>query len=183
MIGFLGVSGHLSGDRFREHQRQAGILKTMGCAAVITVMHAGREYEAEPGDYKHQIVRRTIASGADLVIGHHPHIVQGYEIRDGVPVIYSLGNCSFGGNGNPRDHDALAVQADLTFEDGELTGITLHFYPISVSGEAGRNDYSPVLLEGADAERVLKKMEKSTGVFPGAFNPEEGAAVSVPVQK
>ena len=181
MIGFLGASGYLSGDRYKEHQRQAAILKSMGCSAVITVMHAGQEYISEPGDYQHQIVRRTIASGADLVIGHHPHIVQGYEIRDGVPVIYSLGNCSFGGNLNPRDHDALAVQADLFFEEGELTGITLHFYPISVSGKAEWNDYSPVLLTGADAEWVLKKMEKSTGVSPGPFEPAEGAVVTVPV--
>ena len=181
MIGFLGVSGHLSGDRYKEHKRQAEILKSMGCAAVITVMHAGREYESEPGDYQHQIVRRTIVSGVDLVIGHHPHIVQGYEILDGVPVVYSLGNCSFGGNLNPRDHDALIVQAELSFAEGELTGIILHFYPISVSGTAEWNDYSPVLLTGTDAERVLKKMEKSTGVSPGMFDPAEGAVVQVPV--
>ena len=84
-------------------------------------------------------------------------MVQGYEIRDGVPVVYSLGNCVFGGNTNPRDHDALAVQADLSFEDGELTDVALRFYPISVSGEKTYNDYSPVLLSGTDAERVLQK--------------------------
>ena len=107
-------------------------------------------------------------------------MVQGYEVRDGVPVVYSLGNCVFGGNTNPRDHDALAVQADLSFEDGELTGITLHFYPLSVSGEEHYNDYSPVLLSGEDAERVLRKMETSTGVSPGVFTEGEGAAVTVP---
>ncbi|MBR2660335.1 MAG: CapA family protein [Clostridia bacterium] len=180
MIGFLGVAGSLSGDRYREHQKQAEVLRSIGCAAVITVMHAGQEYVTEPGDYQHQIVRRTIASGVDLVIGHHPHIVQGYEIRDGVPVVYSLGNCVFGGNTNPRDHDALAVQADLAFEDGGLAGITLHFYPVSVSGEEGFNDYSPVLLAGEDAARVLLKMEKSTGNPPGAFREGQGAAVTVP---
>ena len=179
MIGFLGVSGHLSGDRYKEHKRQAEILKSMGCAAVITVMHAGREYESEPGDYQHQIVRRTIASGVDLVIGHHPHIVQGYEILNGKPVVYSLGNCVFGGNTNPRDHDALAIQTDLSFEDGELTGVTLYFHPISVSGEENFNDYSPVLLSGEDAERVLRKMEQSTGLYPGPFADGRGAAVHV----
>ena len=106
-----------------------------------------------------------------------------YEERDGVPVVYSLGNCVFGGNTNPKDHDALAVQAELSFNEGELEMITLHFYPVSVSGEAGRNDYSPVLLEGADAERVLKKMEDSTGVSPGAFDPVSGAVVSVSVKQ
>ena len=180
MIGFLGVSGSLSGDRYREHQKQAEFLRSIGCAAVITVMHAGQEYVAEPDGYQQQIVRRTVACGANLVIGHHPHIVQGYGIFSGVPVVWSLGNCVFGGNTNPRDHDALAVQAELSFEEGVLAGIVLRFYPISVSGGEGFNDYSPVLLSGEDAERVLRKMEKSTGVYPGAFEEGQGAAVTVP---
>ncbi len=181
MIGFLGAATHLSGDRYKEHQKQAALLKTLGCSVVITVMHAGQEYISEPGDYQKQIVRRTIASGADLIVGHHPHIVQGFEISKGVPVVYSLGNCVFGGNINPKDHDALVLRADLAFEEGELTGITLHFYPISISGEANFNDYSPVFLSGADADRVLQKMEKSTGVSVGPFDSAEGAVVSVPV--
>ena len=182
MIGFLGASVHMSGDRFKEHQRQAEILRSIGCAAVITVMHAGREYESEPGDYQKQIARRTVSCGVDLVVGHHPHIVQGYEILNGVPVVYSLGNCVFGGNLNPRDHDALALQADLSFEDGELSGMKLHFWPIAVSGEASFNDYSPVLLTGDDAERVLRKMEKSTGIYPDGFTAEQGAQVVVPAR-
>ena len=181
MIGFLGVSGSLSGSRARSYEEQAQVLKSMGCAAVITVMHTGTEYETEPDGYQRQVVNRALSCGTDLIIGHHPHVVQGYEVRDGVPVVYSLGNCVFGGNTNPRDHDALAVQADLSFEDGELTGITLHFYPVSVSSEEHYNDYSPVLLSGKDAERVLQKMETSTGVSPGAFTEGEGAAVTVPV--
>ena len=180
MIGFLGVSGSLSGSRARAYEEQAQLLKSMGCAAVITVMHTGTEYESEPDGYQRQVVDRALPCGTDLIIGHHPHVVQGYEVRDGVPVIYSLGNCVFGGNTNPRDHDALAVQADLSFEDGELTGITLHFYPLSVSGEEHYNDYSPVLLSGEDAERVLRKMETSTGISPGVFTEGEGAAVTVP---
>ena len=152
----------------------------MGCAAVITVMHTGTEYDYQPDGYQKQVVSRALSCGTDLIIGHHPHVVQGYEVRDGVPVVYSLGNCVFGGNTNPRDHDALAVQADLFFEDGVLAGITLRFYPISVSGEEGYNDYSPVLLSGEDAARVLEKMEKSTGNPPGAFEEGKGAAVTVP---
>ena len=97
-----------------------------------------------------------------------------------MPVVYSLGNCVFGGNLNPRDHDALALQADLSFEDGELSGMKLHFWPIAVSGEASFNDYSPVLLTGDDAERVLRKMEESTGADPGFFTEGEGAVITVP---
>ena len=182
MIGFLGVSGSLSGNRAREFAGLAEKLRAVGCAAVITVMHAGTEYESVPDSYQKQIVDRALSCRTDLIVGHHPHVVQGYEIRDGIPVVYSLGNCVFGGNTNPRDHDALAVQAELSFLEGELDGIVLHFYPIAVSGEAGYNDYSPVLLSGAEAERVLKKMEASTGVSPGSFDEASGAVVTVSVR-
>ena len=182
MIGFLGVSGSLSGSRAKDYAKRAEILRAAGCAAVITVMHAGTEYVSAPDSYQEQIVSRAINGGSDLIIGHHPHVVQGYEIRDGVPVVYSLGNCVFGGNTSPKDQDALAVRAELAFHEGELESITLRFYPLSVSGTAGRNDYSPVLLEGADAERVLEKMEKSTGVSPGTFDPAGGAVICVPAK-
>ena len=182
MIGFLGVSGSLSGNRAGDYKKRAEFLRAGGCAAVITVMHAGTEYASEPDGYQQQIVKRAGDCGADLIIGHHPHVVQGWQERNGVPVVYSLGNCVFGGNTNPKDHDALAVQAELSFREGDLEAITLHFYPVSVSGERGRNDYSPVLLEGADAERVLEKMERSTGVSPGRFDPERGAEVRVSVK-
>lgn len=180
MIGFLGVSGSLSGNRKKEYKRQAEILHSLGCAAVITVMHTGTEYDYQPDGYQRQVVARALECGTNLVVGHHPHVAQGYEIRDGVPVVYSLGNCVFGGNTNPRDHDALVLRAELSFEDGELEGITLRFYPISVTGEESYNDYSPVFLSGADADRVLGKMEDSTGVSPGAFDETNGAVVTVP---
>ena len=182
-IGFLGVSGSLSGSRGTDYEKRAEILRSMGCSAVITVMHAGTEYQYEPDGYQKQIVNRAVACGSDLIVGHHPHVVQGYEIRNGIPVVYSLGNCVFGGNTNPRDHDALVLRAELSFEEGALTGITLRFYPISVTGEEGWNDYSPVLLTGADAERVLKKMEESTGVSPDVFDAEGGAKVTAPAGK
>ena len=181
MIGFIGVAGSLSGNRLKAYKEQAATLKSLGCSAVITVMHTGTEYEYAPDGYQKQVVNRALGCGTDLIVGHHPHVVQGYEIQAGVPVVYSLGNCVFGGNTNPRDHDALVLGADLSFEDGELNGITLHFYPISVTGETNYNDYSPLFLYGRDAERVLKKMEDSTGVSPGAFDEKQGAVVTVPV--
>ena len=180
MIGFLGVSGSLSGNRAKTYQKRAELLKSIGCSALVTVMHAGTEYEPVPDAYQRQIVAQAVRAGCSLVVGHHPHIVQGFALESGVPVAYSLGNCVFGGNTNPRDHDALALRAELRFEEGELAETTLRFYPISISGTANRNDFSPVFLTGADAERVLSKMEQSTGVSVGPFSKAGGAAVVVP---
>lgn len=173
MIGFIGVATTMSGNRYKRYARQMEALREMGCAAVITVMHAGTEYSYTPDNYQKQIVSRAVACGTDLVIGHHPHVVQGYEEVDGVPVVYSLGNCSFGGTTHAKDSDALAVQADLTFEESRLTDVSLRFYPISITSDSRYNNYSPEFLSGADAERVIRKMEQSTGVAVSASFPGE----------
>lgn len=176
-VGFLGVSGSLSGDRGKRYDRQMAILKDLGCAAVITVMHAGEEYSDGPDSYQIQIRDRAIAMGTDLIVGHHPHVAQGVEVKDGVPVVYSLGNCSFGGNGKPKDYDALVLRAELRFEDGELTGCELYFYPVRISSHADFNDYSPVLLQGVEAEQALSRLTRRTGTVFGPFDDEKGASV------
>ena len=97
-IGFIGVNYSLTGNRYKVYKEQAERLKSLGCAAIITVMHAGTEYNYFPPDsHQKQITERALECGSCLVIGHHPHVVQGYTVLDGVPVVYSLGNCSFGG--------------------------------------------------------------------------------------
>ena len=184
MIGFAGVSYSLSGNRYGEYVRQVEALKEYGCAAVITVMHAGTEYSYDaPDSYQAQIASRAVENGSCLVVGHHPHVVQGYEILGNVPVVYSLGNCSFGGTTHAKDSDALALQAVLSFRDGTLTEITLHFWPISITSDVRYNNYSPRFLAGADAERVLEKMRKSTGADPGPWTESTGAVVTIQIEK
>ena len=183
LIGFLGVNYSLTGDRYKRYASQAERLKRLGCAALITVMHAGTEYSYSPPDnYQQQIVSRAVACGSDLIIGHHPHVVQGYDTVEGVPVIYSLGNCSFGGTTHAKDSDALAVQVELGFDAGELVTVTLHFYPISITSDSHYNNYSPRLLTGEEAERVLQKLRKSTGNDPGEWNEETGAVIAFPAK-
>ena len=177
-VGFLGVSGSLSGNRAKQYASQAEQLKEAGCAAIITVMHAGTEYSYDPPDgYQKQITDQAVPV-SNLIIGHHPHVVQGYRVLNGVPVVYSLGNCVFGGNSYPKDFDALVVQAVLHFTEGEPDRIDLHFWPINVSSDGHYNNYSPRFLTEGDAERVLEKMRKSTGEDPGSWDEQEGASVS-----
>ena len=180
LLGFVGVNYSLNGNRYKQYARQMNLLKEMGCAAIITVMHAGTEYSYTPPDnYQRQIVSRAVECGSSLIIGHHPHVVQGYDIIQGVPVVYSLGNCSFGGTTHAKDSDALVVQAVLSFREGVLTETELHFYPISITSDGHYNNYSPCFLTGRDAQRVLDKMRKSTGKDPGEFDEATGAVVTL----
>lgn len=180
MIGFLGVNYSLTGNRAKRYAAQAERLRDLGCAVVITVMHAGTEYSYRPPDnYQAQIVDRAVKAGSCLVIGHHPHVLQGLVIKEGVPIVYSLGNCSFGGTTFAKDSDALTVRAELRFEDGELQETALTFYPICITSDRRHNNYSPCLLTGDDAERVLRKMQETTGTDPGERNPDGSATTRV----
>ena len=182
MIGFVGVSSSLSGSRYQRFLSQVETLKEYGCTAVIAVMHAGTEYSYHaPDTYQQQIVSRASENGVSLVIGHHPHVVQGYDVVNGIPVVYSLGNCSFGGTTHAKDSDALVLQAVLSFREGTPVQIRLCFFPISITGDSRYNDYAPCFLSGPDAQRVLEKMRKSTGKDPGIWNDDTGAVVVIPV--
>ena len=179
MIGFLGVNYSLTGNRFKRYEQQARLLREMGCSVLITIMHAGTEYSTNPPDnYQQQIVQRARQVGCSLVVGHHPHVIQGWDIKEGMPVVYSLGNCSFGGTTFAKDSDAMVLQAELVFEEGALSDIRLTFRPISITSDARHNNYSPKLLEGDEAERALGKLEKTTGRSAGERN-GDGSATTV----
>lgn len=174
-IGFTGSAFSLSSKAKQSLAEQMSALREAGCQLIIHVMHAGTEYRYKPSAQQRAVARTAIELGADLVVGHHPHVVQGYELIDGIPVVYSLGNGVFGGNRNPRDYDALLLQAVFAFSNGQAESMRLIFRPIGVSGSAEANNYQPVLLTGEDAQRVLDKMESSTGVEIPAFDTNEGA--------
>lgn len=69
-------------------------LKRRG-GVVIAIGHCGLEYVPYPPPYVVSAFRQVADAGADCVIGHHPHVPQGIEWRDGRPIAYSLGNFVF----------------------------------------------------------------------------------------
>lgn len=182
MIGFAGISITLNGAAGPRFQKQIAALKNMGCSVIITVMHAGREYRHTPNVYQRRMAGKAVSYGTDLVIGHHPHVVQGYETIEGIPVVYSLGNCVFGGNQKPDEYEAIVVQAELIFEDGQAEKIRLHFYPILTSGTDGLNDFRPVIPDREISEHILNVMKDSTGVGFTELTDADGAIEEFDIQ-
>ncbi|MDR3121379.1 MAG: CapA family protein [Clostridiales bacterium] len=127
---------------------------------VILSFHWGIEGKYQPTGDQKSLARFAIDSGADLVLGHHPHTLQGVETYNGRTVVYSLGNFCFGGNRNPKDKDSIILRQSFEF-DGESFALLLarepEIIPVSVSSVTDRNDYRPTRLEGESAERALKK--------------------------
>lgn len=79
---------------------------------VIVFVHWGIEKNETPEDYQRSLAKGYIDAGADLVVGCHPHVLQGFEYYNGVPIIYSLGNYLFGN----RDGDTVLLEASYDSE-------------------------------------------------------------------
>jgi poly-gamma-glutamate synthesis protein (capsule biosynthesis protein) len=78
---------------------------------VIVIFHAGTEYSRQPTEWQRSLARNAIDAGADVVIGHHPHVHQPWERYNGGVILYSLGNFVF-----DLDADDLATLGSGPFE-------------------------------------------------------------------
>lgn len=177
-IGFVSVNEVGQGAGVEKYI-QSGIeaLKEAGCDLILICCHWGIEREYYPEDYQKSLGRKCIDWGADLVIGHHPHVLQGIEEYQGKYILYSLGNFCFGANRNPVDKDCLIVQQTFTFIDGEKQEETqLKVIPCSVSSVESRNDYKPTPAEGEEARRIMDKLNECSREFGLQFG-EDGFPV------
>ncbi len=106
---------------------------------VVVFVHWGIERNETPEDYQRQLAYGYIDAGADLVIGCHPHVLQGFEYYKGAPIVYSLGNYLFGN----RDGNTLLLNAILSEEE-----------PLRIE-----------LIPCRRSNGVLKRIENPEGLF------------------
>ena len=156
-IGFLGYS--FPYEFTAEMKKAITDLKTKS-DLVIIYYHWGIERDAAPMDSQRRIAKESIDAGADLIIGSHPHVLQGIETYKGKKIVYSLGNFCFGGNKNPSDKDTMIYQHTFSFENDQLVKEDNQIIPCMISSTASRNNYQPTPVEGEDASRVLKKVNE-----------------------
>lgn len=157
-FGFLGYTGWNYDDKLLDQLKEdIDRLKAENCVVVIN-FHWGEEKSYHPNSTQKSIAHYAIDQGADLIIGHHPHVVQGIEKYKDKIICYSLGNFCFGGNPNPSDKDAFVLQAKFSFNDNTLINYSVRAIPFSISSVNYKNDYCPTPLEGDSKKRVLKKI-------------------------
>lgn len=163
-IGF--VSMEISYWYYRHRnllKSQVQALRDEGCDVVICVMHGGEEYRARHLRIQEQFAHAVLDYGADIIVGHHPHVLQGVEVRDGKTICYSIGNFVFGGNAKVRAPYTAMFQFTLSFsEAGDYLGHQLNIIPALPSGDKENNNYQPVLATGTDAETVMAQIQHDT---------------------
>lgn len=136
-------------------------LEEQGAQIIIVSFHWGTEKENYPDDIQKSLAHSAIDHGADLVLGHHPHVLQGIEKYNGKNIVYSLGNFCFGGNSNPSDKDTMIFQQTFTIQNGVIAEDDVtNIIPCSLSSVSDRNDYQPTPLEGSEKDRVMDKIQK-----------------------
>lgn len=113
----------------------------------VAFVHWGTEYETSHSNQQETQAKQLVDAGFDLIIGHHPHVVQDIGLVDGVPVLYSLGNYIFDQYFSP---DVLwGLITKLSFTEDEFQ-ITLH--PV----ESLTNLSQPQLLLNSERTAVLE---------------------------
>ncbi len=170
-IGFVSVN-EVSWGQGVEQLMKDGIAKLQeeGVDLILACCHWGIEREFYPTDYQQQFGRKCIDWGADMVIGHHPHVLQGVEAYQGKYIIYSLGNFCFGANRNPVDKDTMIAQQTFYFENGQrLKDTEFRIIPCSISSVSTRNDYKPTPAEADEALRIIERVNEYSSVFGVEF--------------
>ena len=161
LVGIYELYDHLG----REQQLKDNIAKVKadGAQLIVVIFHWGNETETVPDSNQTPLGRMAIDLGADLVCGHHPHVLQGIETYKGKNIVYSLGNFCFGGNSSPSDMDTMIYQQTFTIDaDGVKNDNVTNIIPCSISSAAydGYNNYQPTPAEGDEATRILEKINE-----------------------
>ena len=161
LVGIYELYDHLE----REQQLKDNIAKVKadGAQLIVVIFHWGNETETVPDSSQTTLGRIAIDEGADLVCGHHPHVLQGIETYKDRNIVYSLGNFCFGGNSSPSDMDTMIYQQTFTIDaDGVKKDNVTNIIPCSISSAAydGYNNYQPTPAEGDEATRILGKINE-----------------------
>lgn len=160
-VGLVGINQLNDVDRTRL-ETAINSVKSYNPDIIIAGIHWGEEKAIEPNDEQKEYGHRAVDLGADLVIGTHPHVLQGIEQYNGAYIAYSLGNFCFGGNDSPSDMDTVIYQQTFTFENGERNAdAPIKLIPCTISSnyESGLNNYQPTPAVGAKRESIIQKMD------------------------
>ena len=158
-----------SDDNEKQMTDNIAAARAEGAQLVLVYVHWGIERDYDPSTDQMNMGRAAIDAGADLVVGSHPHVIQGWEVYQGRYIVYSLGNFCFGGNSNPEDKDCMLFQQTFTVTGNEVAkNDAVDFIACSVSSESDRNTYQPTIAEGDEKARIDAKIQESTDKIAAA---------------
>jgi len=149
-VAFVGIDTTINQDNNDMHRQDVAMAKNESDYVVINV-HWGQEYKKNPTDKQIKLAHDLIDAGADVIIGHHPHVVESGEIYKNKPIFYSLGNFIF---------DQVGAQENEGMGVGVVFGgeyVEYYLFPYNI------NKYHPQLMS-------MKKTKEFCDTFMDEMN-------------
>ncbi len=145
---------------------EADIGRAKGSADfVLLSLHWGEEHAGVPRYADRALARRLVDAGADAIIGHHPHVLQGAEFYRGKPILYSLGNFVFDMR-SPKTYET--AEATLVF--GPEGPREVRFTPARIDAET----FGPAAAEGDDARNIGALLASRCAALGSTLEPVDG---------
>lgn len=157
-------------DKVREARDVADLVVVnchWGLSGASTSRAMGIPHELAPNvitDYQHEMGRALVDAGVDLVIGNHPHRLQGVEIYNGVPICYSLGNFAFAYRWVPHFTTTSAVvRGTIDAATRSFTGFT--FVPVTLD----ERTFRPSIARGERAAEIARELQELSAAYGTTF--------------
>lgn len=138
-----GLASGYQQDRVIEHIKKSAA----NCDTTIVYLHWGTERTIQPSAGQRNFAHTMIDAGADIIIGSHPHVLQGMEYYNGKPILYSLGNFLFPDYVEGDSADTVIAKIDVLMDNYEVTLIP-----------AVIHDSTVTLADKQNAARITDKM-------------------------
>jgi poly-gamma-glutamate capsule biosynthesis protein CapA/YwtB (metallophosphatase superfamily) len=138
--------------------------------AAIPYFHWGKEGSYEVRDYQIELAHQCVDLGARAVLGAHPHRLQGIEVYQGAPILYSLGNFMFGGNKDPEDKLSMIARLEI----GRKGEVACELVPIQVTTWPDA-PFQPWVLEGEARSAALARIAELSRTFSSTLPQLRGA--------
>ncbi|MGN2339303.1 CapA family protein [Clostridium cagae] len=152
-FGLLGYMGWNISDKLKNKiYNDIRDLKNQGAEVIIPYFHWGSESEHGASKNQVELAKFSIDSGADAVIGSHPHVIQTIENYKGKLIAYSMGNFCFGGNFNPEDKRTFILQIKINLKNKKLNNMEYKIIPTMISSRDDKNDYVPTIAKSSKEE-------------------------------
>ena len=173
-IGFVSVNEYYDGKSvYKWLEEGYKELREQGADLMLACMHWGGDKVYEPEPEQLTLGHWLVDFGYDLVLGCHPHVIQGIECYNGTYIVHSMGNFCYGGHLNPSDKDSMIFQQTFTFVDGVLQEETkIRAIPCSLSSTKKRNDFKPTPLTGEEAEKWTSHLNEYSERYGLCFDAE-----------
>ncbi|MBN1664240.1 MAG: CapA family protein [Deltaproteobacteria bacterium] len=141
--GRVSYRGRIINELFKMIRRSDADLR-------IVNLHWGYEHTDVPAPFQITLAHKIVDAGANLIIGHHPHVAQGWEIYNNTPIFYSLGNFNFGQfDSLPQENNCWGYM--VSFDCKKNSGFPI---PYKIN-----NNYQPYCMTEAEKETLNRKVE------------------------